>query len=882
MGQLTLHVDTNPRVFFRYSQIAFSLLLALTGLCPLLSANAQQPPQIFSGQNQNLDLPPFVGTVGRIQAGLVDSDGNVDLLIRGTSGSLHTANGFGNGTFVINPATPVPNVSDFGAVDLNADGKLDCVTVPTIGSPSILLNDGFGNLTACGSAATNLFFPTVRSFADFNLDGIPDVVVTSVNAASNAILVISPNCSTPTVYPFSLVSAASALTAGDFNSDGIVDLFHSSGAYYFSAPGTGTIGQVMSVPVAPACGGPIALSAVDVTGDGIVDAVATHASGHLVVTRSKTGGTFEYPVYYETGAYASNPILQQIMDVNGDGNADAVVGVDTIGNCKYLPGTGNPTQSFLAPETIPTGPDCISISLGDFNNDGAVDFAGATTSSNLFIIPGSMGALPTQNIQLPLILQPVALAPADLNQDGMPDIATVHKHSGLQMTWYGSQAGPPVATTVSLTGAKPVDMVIADFNLDQVPDIACAHETTNTVSISLNSGSGYFATVSNAPAPASPSALTVADFNSDGIADLAAGTTVSGVMNTYHNNGAGSLSPAQLAPAFGPVARIASADFNKDGRMDLVCTSPVGSAGANGQLVLALATPGGYYLSSVIPTPSAESLLLEDVNLDGNVDILTGGVYFCILRGDGLGGFPGAVSCAPVSGSPFADLTNADFNFDGAPDVAAGNSLGLQLYLNSPAGLPPLPSVHSIGNRPLRLASVDFDVDGRTDLISMSSDIVSSGLPILVVLRNLTLPTTTALQKFGSGTPGCVGTITLHAGTAPKVNANPFVLECMNAPPNAAGVLIIANAGDLTGSDPLGIGALLHLDFFQATEVFSLNFTTSTSGTGTVTTQIPNVPALVGKTYFAQSLAIAPPGQDCAGGSLKLLSSMGLALTILP
>jgi hypothetical protein len=140
------------------------------------------------------------------------------------------------------------------------------------------------------------------------------------------------------------------------------------------------------------------------------------------------------------------------------------------------------------------------------------------------------------------------------------------------------------------------------------------------------------------------------------------------------------------------------------------------------------------------------------------------------------------------------------------------------------------------------------------------------------------LDATLGLSIYGTGTPGCAGSETLGVNHAPMINSPSFVITCDNAPPSSLGLGIVADAQDLTGSDPFAIGVLLHVNLFTATEVLTFDFVSDGLGYGaTVNTGIPNSAALVGKTYYAMALWF---WTSCPLPPNNLSTSRGLALTI--
>ncbi|MBL8694110.1 MAG: FG-GAP repeat protein [Planctomycetes bacterium] len=133
-------------------------------------------------------------------------------------------------------------------------------------------------------------------------------------------------------------------------------------------------------------------------------------------------------------------------------------------------------------------------------------------------------------------------------------------------------------------------------------------------------------------------------------------------------------------------------------------------------------------------------------------------------------------------------------------------------------------------------------------------------------------------SNYGTGTPGCAGTHTLDVTHAAMINSPHFGITCNNAPPSSLGLGILANAQDAAGSDPFGIGVLLHVNLFAATEIITLDFFSDALGNGLAAAPIPNASALVGNTYYAMALWA---WTTCSLPPYNLSTSKGLAITVL-
>ncbi|HLJ78413.1 MAG TPA: VCBS repeat-containing protein [Acidobacteriaceae bacterium] len=82
---------------------------------------------------------------------------------------------------------------------------------------------------------------------------------------------------------------------------------------------------------------------------------------------------------------------------------------------------------------------------------------------------------------------------------------------------------PPRFTTVVIpTGGDPDALAIADVNHDGAPDIAAANPNSGTITVLLGDGKGQFHAAAGSPFPAGhlPTDIGVGDFNGDGHPDL--------------------------------------------------------------------------------------------------------------------------------------------------------------------------------------------------------------------------------------------------------------------------------------------------------------------------------------------------------------------------
>ncbi|HKD99856.1 MAG TPA: integrin alpha, partial [Planctomycetota bacterium] len=220
--------------------------------------------------------------------------------------------------------------------------------------------------------------------------------------------------------------------------------------------------------------------------------------------------------------------------------------------------------------------------------------------------------------------------------------------------------------------------------------------------------------------------------------------------------------------------------------------------------------------------------VLGDVNCDG--------------RADAFVGAPGDDTLAKDAG-----IVRVVSGKDGTTIAAAYGAAGEQLgWIASPAG--------------------DANGDGVPDGIAGAGAIqVISWLP-------------PGLTPFGAGTPGCSGPQTLAGSDAPFVGNAAFSIACALAPPSSIGVGLLSGGADVDGSDPLGLGIVLHVDLLSVAATFDVE--SDAAGAGAAPLPIPGTASLAGKTAYAQVVWYWPMGEPCWPQGHGLTTSKGLAIEI--
>ena len=360
--------------------------------------------------------------------------------------------------------------------------------------------------------------------------------------------------------------------------------------------------------------------------------------------------------------------------------------------------------------------------LASASSNASITVSGTAPSTTVAASSGSAG-----NYSLTATVGYHGLA-SPLGSEMVSFIDTSNKNLALGSAEISSAAAPlydfvTIPTSPVSVGSIPVSVITGDFNNDGIPDFATANFNDNTVSVYVGDRTGAFTQVVGSPfaVGAGPVALAVADLRADGHLDIVSANSVAGNISIlFGNDTNGFTAGPNIVVGSGPQS-IVGGDFNSDGLPDLAVANVYDST-----ITVLINDGSGGFASNPSTTYSVGQnpswIGTADFNQDGALDLAivnTTSNNVTILRGDGLGGF------APLSGSPFATLSYpvsaalGDFNGDGKPDIAVISATGntLSILLNTSTGLAAFGSPYPTGDSPSALAVSDFNGDGKQDLI---------------------------------------------------------------------------------------------------------------------------------------------------------------------
>lgn len=709
--------------------VSLSLLMLLTG--------GQLKPE--AAQTVSFGAPtgfPTGQTTYSVAVGDFDCDGKLDLAAANfLSHNVSILLGTGTGGFVPKPPVFIGSTLRPFAVavgDFNCDGKPDLAV--TTNSVLILMGDGTGSFMPKPSIGIGTGdYERAVAVGDFNNDCKPDLAVASVDSVGSGIVSILIGLGTGSFMPHNDFDAGlfpRAVAVGDFNNDCNLDLAvansESNTVSILLGTGTGSFGPHNDFGVGSR---PRSVAVGDFDRDGKLDlAVVNYSGNNVSILIGKGTGSFEEHNDLDTGI---DPLGVAVGDFNGDGKLDLAVPSSSNHTVSILPGMG--TGSFDPKIDVVSRFASSSAAVGDFNRDGKLDLAITSefTDRNSILLNTTgycfSGFRPKTNFDTGS--QPISVTAGDFDNDGKLDLATANFNSNNVSILLGDGTGifmpkPPVELG---TGSFPRSVAVGDFNCDGNLDLAAANFGKDTVSILLGDGTGSFMPRPSVNTGSQPAAVVVGDFNCDGMLDLAVANRNGHSVSILIGNGAGSFVPMPPVGAGVGSMSIAVGDFNRDCKLDLA----VANFFAGTVSILRGTGTGSFVMGDVLPVGGGPvSVAVGDLNRDGKLDLAVVNSFTAtvsILPGTGTGSF-GPKTTFDTGTDPLS-IVVGDFNRNGTPDLLTANqgSDTVSLLRGTVTGSFGSKSNYGTGSLPSSVAAGDFNCDGKLDLATanLGSDNVS-------------------------------------------------------------------------------------------------------------------------------------------------------------
>lgn len=692
-----------------------------------------------------------LGSAVHLATADLDGDGDQDILSVNNNATISIRSNDGTGQFfplADQAIAYVPSALTLGDVDGDGDVDLALVGGPSVNSAgyyTVYLNNGQGVFTSLGNNYVG-GWPTAVGLADLDGDSDLDLVYSVDTRYGYALRNNGAGIFGGNTGPVLLGQFGTRVAAGDIDNDGDIDLIgldNNVNQVTFRV----NLGQMAFTTPAPVSvsANPQQLRVADLDKDGDLDLLT------LGLTTSSTGYAYSLSVRLGsgTGSFSGPASLTltglvdmvrdiRLTDVEGDGDPDLLL-TSGAGISIWL---NNGSGAFSAGATVALYAPSV-FSTTDIDGDGDVDMLASYYGNigNLAVfrngvaapVPYTVTAVgPVPNTTAPRMASVTATFSTPMS--GAP-AAT----AALQV--YGSRGKGKVAGAVTAAGNSLTLTPTTAYLPGELVQATVTKAARSTAGAPLTrpyvwqfvaaatGGSGLFGGGSLVNLPAvnpNPRCMRLGDIDGDGDLDIVTSVELrnsfSGplppALSVLRNNGAGVFAAPVplLAATIAAYYDFDLADLDGDGDLDFVGrTLMPDPAGGYNPL-----TPGDVWLNNgqgtftangLIPNIAGGIVATGDVDGDGDLDLLMGGVRF----NDGHGTFYGPASGPGGEyGAALVDLDN-----DGDLDCLTTSSSfnGHQAFFNDGLGTFTT-GVYACGGFPSSIMARDMDGDGDVDIVT--------------------------------------------------------------------------------------------------------------------------------------------------------------------
>lgn len=521
------------------------------------------------------------------------------------------------------------------------------------------------------------------------------------------------------------VTGARALASGDFNGDGLIDLAVARSSTSKVSIYLGREGGTLAAPREVLLDGgaqPAALAAADLNGDGFSDLLVGSSTALFLLRGADSGDLALAGQLGEGVLKTSDALLARDLDL--DGRIDVVV-ADASGAQTYLlRGQEGGTLSAPAVLQSPRPLRPYALAAADLDRDGRPELIVGGIENPDLAVYSFTGAAPGAALVNSGLSRVRALAAADLDGDGYGDVVAADLAGGNLALSYGGPGGL-ARPRLLVIGTPAVSVLATDISGDGRPDLVYAGPTGDTVGVLLNREGGFAALRAPYAVDSAPVELLAVDLSRDGRPELVVASQGSGTVQLLAGLGEGGfaqglLAPTLAAPDYQTPSGLVVQDLNGDGWAEVVVTVPsVGlllpyrGTGSNSDVGLVALPP-------ISGTSAARSVASLDVNGDGRFDLVTthtGANGIFVLENQGALSFKAPAYVPLLGGEATFDLLATTIGGQPGLFVSAGRqAVAMTGNPLQPATRLLLPGI-SLG-----LALGDLDGDRQPDLALGSAE----------------------------------------------------------------------------------------------------------------------------------------------------------------
>ena len=342
------------------------------------------------------------------------------------------------------------------------------------------------------------------------------------------------------------------------------------------------------------------------------------------------------------------------------------------------------SPSFTRTYHSSPGSEYYDLEMGDLNGDGYPDFVGIEFDNQVITYINDGAGVFTPNTYSGNAVG-YDLTLGDIDGDGDVDVITAHGGAGAYK--YVNTNGQGTLSRVSLgdLDSETFSVDLGDVDNDGDLDLVSGH--SEYIYVWINDGLGGFSYSGINIGCCGISNIELVDVDNDDDLDIL--FSIGGIVRVYLNDGDGTFSSySNIFTSSYTVSSLEVGDLNGDGYQDFITTqdyqisNPLNewiNDGDGSFTMTTLDSPPWYHHDSE----------LVDIDLDGDLDVVSGGYYsgdheLYYLYNDGAGSFSDRVTLAS-NDYRIRGISYGDFELDGDPDLMIAE--GQYLYMWEHHGL---------------------------------------------------------------------------------------------------------------------------------------------------------------------------------------------------
>lgn len=331
------------------------------------------------------------------------------------------------------------------------------------------------------------------------------------------------------------------------------------------------------------------ISIGDLDGDGKSDLASVNNNGNNVsiYRNNSTSGILSLlpPVFIPTN---NGPFGENLTDIDGDGKLDLAVNCYSSSSFSIFRNTSSIGNiSFATPVTLTANQNNYWIDFADFDNDGKPELISFNQNSNTYSVfknTSVVGNISFANrVDFPLGFRPSGGCVGDFDNDGKIDFAV----AGMDINVVGVARNTSNGTSISFaavtsfaTATQPFNVTAGDLDADGKKELIVPNSSSTSISIFKNTSN--VGTITFAPkldfgtSSGQPLYTSVNDLDGDGKIDIAVANFNANTVSVFKNQS--TLGNIALAPniqyATGSFCRsVPLGDMDGDGRPDIVTSN---------------------------------------------------------------------------------------------------------------------------------------------------------------------------------------------------------------------------------------------------------------------------------------------------------------------